>query len=356
MSVTDLRRPRVDSTIWRQGRFSWRANAPRAVAAAIWLNLVTLVAVALLLRLAGDRWWPATLLLFGPRWWLGLPMLGLLPLGAGYCRRRLWVVAISAAIFWLAILGFRIPWGRAYMPAGQPLRVLSYNVAGNLVSAEAMQALVDHVRPDVVALQECGADAYRDVFTGWNVCQQGELLLAARFPLEDRPVISSRHPPHRWPRATVLDCTVHGPAGDIQVATVHLPSPRYGLSALVDRQTLINPSRRELLVQETANRDRVSRTAAAALAERGTDRVVLGDFNMPIDSALYRRDWSGYRNAFSSRGFGLGHSVRAEIGGFHTGARIDHVLTHGAWRPVRCWLGPDLGSDHLPVIAEIVRQ
>ena len=35
------------------------------------------------------------------------------------------------------------------------------------------------------------------------------------------------------------------------------------------------------------------------------------------------------------------------------GVRIDHVLTGDGWRCRRCWVGPDVGSDHLPLLADL---
>ena len=80
--------------------------------------------------------------------------------------------------------------------------------------------------------------------------------------------------------------------------------------------------------------------------------IIAGDFNMPTDSAIYRQYWSRYSNAFSTCGFGFGHTKQSVIRGLHYGLRIDHVLTDPFWRCRRCWVGPDLGSDHLPVIAD----
>ena len=34
-------------------------------------------------------------------------------------------------------------------------------------------------------------------------------------------------------------------------------------------------------------------------------------------------------------------------------ARIDHILVGPGWRPHRCWVGPALRSDHLPLIADL---
>ncbi len=73
---------------------------------------------------------------------------------------------------------------------------------------------------------------------------------------------------------------------------------------------------------------------------------------MPVESPTYRAGWGGFRNAFSQAGAGFGWT--RDNGWIQV--RIDHVLSRGAWKPVRAWVGPGVGSDHRPVIAELVRE
>lgn len=320
----------------------------------VWLYLAAIVFLLLLLRYGGDRWWFATVLLFGPRWLCALPIVVLVPLATVAQRKLLWVLAVAATVVVFPILGFRIPWARAFSPAGERVRVLTYNVFNSTVSAEELSALIRDVRPDIVALQECRGNQYADVFQGWYVRVDGQLLVAARFPIQIRRLTSALHPPHAWRRATLLECTVQSPAGEMTFCNVHLPSPRYGLSEVVDKTILISPSRRHRLESETANRDAVSATVAEAMVDHQSDGIVVGDFNMPTDSTLYQRDWAAYTNAFSAAGWGFGYTVQPSLRGLEFGIRIDHILTRGVWRPVHCWVGPDLGSDHRPVIADLV--
>ncbi|HBO45279.1 MAG TPA: hypothetical protein DD670_15390 [Planctomycetaceae bacterium] len=52
---------------------------------------------------------------------------------------------------------------------------------------------------------------------------------------------------------------------------------------------------------------------------------------------------------------GVDHTMRPEVLGPQFGARIDHILMRSDWWPRRCWVGPDMGSDHLPVVADLIR-
>src|SRR5207302_11334883 len=77
--------------------------------------------------------------------------------------------------------------------------------------------------------------------------------------------------------------------------------------------------------------------------------LIAGDFNLPTDSAIYRRHWSQYANAFSAVGLGFGHTKFTRWAGF----RIDRVLAGPGWKFRSCQVGPDVGSDHRPVIAHV---
>ncbi|MBT1070883.1 endonuclease/exonuclease/phosphatase family protein [Pelotalea chapellei] len=81
--------------------------------------------------------------------------------------------------------------------------------------------------------------------------------------------------------------------------------------------------------------------------------VVAGDFNTPVESVIYRTVWGDLANAFDKVGRGYGITQRVSVKGFSFGARIDHVLAGKGLVPKVCEVGPDIGSDHLPVIADI---
>jgi endonuclease/exonuclease/phosphatase family metal-dependent hydrolase/putative flippase GtrA len=325
----------------------------RTLTTVAWLYLGAVLAIWLLLRIGGERWWLATLLLFGPRWLFGLPLVALLPAAAALSRRLLWVLMAAAFVVAFPIMDVRIPWARAFVPSGAQIRVLTYNVTGEAVTADALASLIEEVRPDIVALQEVSAEDYQEVFRLWHVCRSGELLVAARWPAQLRQATSGTHPPHKWPRATFMECAINSPEGEISICTIHFPSPRYGLEAVLDRRTILARERRGQLESETQNRSDVSQVAKQSLPSPNRGLIVLGDFNMPTDSTIYRRDWAGFHNAFSLTGWGTGQTVRENLRGIELSTRIDHILTGNDWWPVRSWVGPNVGSQHLPLVADL---
>ena len=77
--------------------------------------------------------------------------------------------------------------------------------------------------------------------------------------------------------------------------------------------------------------------------------IVLGDFNTPVESRIFRRHWGDMTDAFSHVGFGFGMT---KTNGWIR-ARIDHVLTGSGWHVKRVTMGKDIGSDHRPMIVDL---
>ncbi len=318
--------------------------------------LAFVVIILLLMRFAGDRWWFATLILFGPRWLAALPLIVLLPMALLFDRRQLVSLTVAALIVFGPLMGLCIPRGMAGAVKTRPLRVLTCNIQNGSFSEVLLKYAIDEFMADIVALQECPPEMNLKLPSGWNSVREGELAVYSRYPLRMVGAIKALHPPHKWPRESFLQCVISAPGGDIAFSDVHLPSPRYGLTTILDCHTLLNLSRRSLLEQETADRRQVSRYVERLASAMRLPVLVAGDFNMPADSSIYRVSWNGYANAFSKRGFGYGWTSRETVRGLKMGARIDHVLAGKGLAPRRCVVGPDVGSDHLPLFAEIDQE
>jgi endonuclease/exonuclease/phosphatase (EEP) superfamily protein YafD len=318
----------------------------RWVAVACWLYLAVALGLWCLLFEA-DLWWPATIFLFSPRWVVALPLIVLIPAAVLWCRRAILMLGVAALVVAGPVMGFGIPWGRLIGPApeGFRLRVLTCNMHYRAVDPGPLLDLVRSAQPDVVALQEWTHPKEKDsaLWQGWDYFGDERLFLASRYRIVRHQDLGS----HSGSReGSIRRYELDTPAGEVTFFSVHLASPREGLTdAVRDRQKAAAEVR-----SETARRwVQSQRLAEEAAAVRGP-LLLAGDFNTPPESALFRRQWADCTDAFSAAGWGLGYTYVSKT----TMVRIDHILAGPGWHVERCWVGPDVGSPHRPVVADLI--
>jgi len=306
-----------------------------------WLYLALAVGAWIVLR-HGDDWWPGTLLLYGPRWPLALPLLCLLPAALIWPRRLLFPVVAAAAIVAWPVLGIvvNLPTANAGQ-RHQQVKVLTLNADGEHLNRLAFETLLATETPDVVVLQETPDRLLEKDAWGsdWRVqAAAPKLLIASKYSM--RPAGSLT----LWElggAGGTMACRLETPLGTMHLTNVHLDTPRGGLEPVLHgRDTSELSPNAEL-------RDRGSAAVIAWLADTMGNVIVAGDFNLARESAIYRHYWSHYGDAFGERGLGLGYTKFTR---WH-GVRIDHVLHGSALKCTDCRVGPDVASDHRPVLA-----
>jgi endonuclease/exonuclease/phosphatase (EEP) superfamily protein YafD len=329
---------------------SGRLTTRGLTAAACWVTAAAAVAAVVTVRLAPAGAWPVHLLLYGPRGLAVLPPLALVPLAS---LQRLWRPALAAGLALVSAAGI---WGVVTPGAvlllegtdpGPTLRVLTCNVQRSDLRVDDLAGLIRRARPEVVLLQECGPDAPAALFSGggWHTRAVGEFCLASRYPITDLRELRRSDKAYR---VVAVRAHVETPAGPVPVVDVHLMTPRSGLEAVLGSPVGGLTAVREVAAVQRSESSLLRRW----LGETPAPAIVAGDFNLTAEHPLYRRDWSGYADAFGSASWGLGHTMFTR----HIGLRIDHVLSGDGWRPVRCWVGGDVGSAHRPLIADLARQ
>jgi endonuclease/exonuclease/phosphatase family metal-dependent hydrolase len=317
----------------------------RAVAWASWIYLALVVAVWICIRAEADRWWLATLMIFGPRWIWGLPFIVLIPAALLARRRSLWIQGLAILVVAGPIMGFCFPWRKliTHEARGTPIRVLTCNVDSEHLNARALRRILDDIRPDVVALQEW-SEKHRDTVFGektWHVQSGRGVCLGSRFCILGSETLADEHD---W-RDMVTRYDLEGSTGTVRLFNVHLSTPRDGIEAIVEHRQKGAPE----LQANIAMREAESTRAVGWIAEPDVPTLVAGDFNMPVESAIYRETWGRFHDAFATAGFGFGHTKFTRW----YGIRIDHILSGPGWRCRQCWVGPEVGSDHRPVIADL---
>jgi vancomycin resistance protein VanJ len=316
------------------------------VAVCSWLYLVVVVGLWLLLGEA-DLWWPATLLQFSPRWLAALPLALLLPAALLLRRRSLVPLLLGGLVVAWPLMSFNVPWGRLLgdAPQGLRVRVMTCNMHYRTMDSKPLDDLVASAHPEIVVLQEWSGGNRSALMTApdWHVYREPGQFLASRFPIRGKTRLGKDS---ESPKGSVARYELETPAGVVTLFSVHLASPRHGLYEVIHDRV-----RGPAEIQASSDRRwEQSEFLAHEAAEVRGPKVLAGDFNTPPESAIYRGLWEPYSDAFTAAGWGWGYTFY----GARTMVRIDHVFAGRGWACTQCWVGPDIGSLHRPVLADLV--
>lgn len=320
------------------------------------LRIVSVLYLVGLCALWASSYWPwqlywlANLLQMVPLWTLFIPLVFLFIM-ALLLRENVSIVAhvLSAQIIIFCIMGFNVSFTRQakdYLKPQGGIRVLTCNIDGKR-DLRRLSNYVARTQPDIIAMQEVASEtqsALSEIFTPdkWNISFTGGLGLVSRFKIinvetKDRKVLGG------WGSFTTR-YELKTPYGIIQFFNVHLETPRQGIEAMMSNGLGGLPEMERVTVLQ----DRESQIASQWI-EKYKNVLIAGDFNMSIANPIYKRYWSLFTDAFSSGGVGFGYTKFTR---WH-GVRIDHILRDGNWKILSADVGPDVGSDHRPVIADL---
>ena len=315
---------------------------------AVYYAALVVVACAVI-RWASLTWWVVPSVLFLPRW-LFLAPVGLLAVGLFRVRTRRFasLLAFDAFLVVGPLMGFCLPVGRLWTsdPTGPIVRVMTFNCGGARLDTHRFLRYLERYQIDVVCFQEPGTNPEIDAYfaNGWHL--DSKRRIASRFPI----VAEYPMPPDvnksderftmRFHRVRIL----HPGRFEFVVGSAHLPTPRRGYQRFREKNL-------EGLRQQLEWWDEEAGRFAGVLAETGDlPTLVGGDFNMPSEYSGMAAIEATHPSAFDEAGWGYGYTRPSQ----NSWVRIDHVLGNRDWTFTRSWVGPDLGSDHLPLLAEAV--
>lgn len=319
----------------------------------VYSYLAVVLGVLAILWVSGDRWWFGTVLLYGPRWIYALPLAVLVPVAILWRRCCLWPLLLTAVLIAWPIMGLNVPAGGWFATPMPEMRALTYNVQRWEVRGDEFSALLDDLQPDFAAVQECASPRRfkSKIPDNWFTHSAGYSIIVSRHPITRCEIHK------RGAEINGLYCVIDTPTGPVGFGNVDLLTPRRALKTLLDREVIFDLSQIDYAQERIAERWQESEQLYDWLRTFPEDnKIIAGDFNLTADSPIYRNFWSEYQNAYGRTMFGYGHTKRTKINIFNYTARIDHILSTSRLRPVRSWVGPDSGSDHLPLLADFVRK
>ena len=315
------------------------------LAAAVYLAFVVLAWAAV--EYGGDARAGPTLALFGPRWLVGLPLLVLLPLAVwARAYRAVGLALVAGVVVAGPVAGGTVNVGPHVRPMRHALvrlRLVTWNMGGVKAGPAFRQFLAD-ARPDVVVFQEADRTlTAADFPAGWTVTPPEDTKpVATWLPVQSAGELSVTQLGAPGGGRRYVLTTDEGP---IHLVNLHLPTVRPGIEAAIGSKLRdLRPLRETIAARAAA-----ARTARAWVGDPGPNLLVAGDFNTPPAGRIYADNWAAFANAYSEAGTGWGTTKQTRW----FGTRIDHVLYARPWRCQAAWVGPAMGSDHRPLVADL---
>lgn len=327
-------------------------NKADSLARASRLYLLALLLLALLLWRWGDAWWPVTVALYAPRWPWALPLAVLLPWALWRGWRRLPAVLAAALVWLLGVAGFNVPAPATWWAdsTAADLRVMTYNIGETHAAPQAWVDLLGQLAPDVALLQECSAldQAGRAALkaAGWRLRQDNGACVLTRLPLQRSVALDTAAVWKMGGSGVAVRHDLQAPGLAVSVVNLHLETVRSGL-----QQVISGGWRGAAALNDVTEQRELEAGLVRAFVAADTARpwLAAGDFNMPDSSAIYRRHFGDWRNAFAQAGWGFGDTKATS---WH-GIRIDHVLLGPGWAVASARVAPHLGGDHRPLLVDL---
>ena len=250
-------------------------------------------------------------------------------------RRRAAALAAGLAIVHFALAAPGL-WITAPAPScgGTPLVVVTANVEYSNHDRRRFLRWLAAQPADIVVLQE--------VTSAWATA-------LGALPGYPHRRILAREDPYgiavlsRWPFETVAPVDLRGDASPSVEAIVRIRGQSISLLALHTRWPITPKLWR--------SRDQSLLRAAAHARERALPTVVAGDLNLTPDSPGFARllQEASLADAFAGRGW----QPTWMAGFWPLALRIDHVLVSPALCVEHAEVGPDVGSDHHPLVVRL---
>lgn len=318
-----------------------------------------LIAYIVLRLLFSDQFWWLALVHNGAPF-LFLPLIVLLPLAAWLRARRLVGVLLVGAVVGAVWLVPRwVPsnlFGAEPAPFGTPFQMIALNV---FPYNERLDDAIDWLlvqSADVAAVQEIHPDEL-DRFVA-RMSEEYEYIDTHAIPAGSRQAVMSHYPIVDIEEIVLEGMPLKRVLIDIdgqQVAlyNVHLLMPH--------RETphVSIPGVPDLLLKyDETRRNAQIRGLLAAAADDPLPVILAGDFNMSAYSPIYDEIAARYTDAYRHVGWALGATwpggASEELPDVLPPLlRLDYIFTSPEIEPRSAAIGARVGSDHLPLVADL---
>lgn len=296
--------------------------------------------VASVAALAAEAWWALELFTHFRLQYLAAQLLLIVILLLGRRPRWCFVLAACAVLNAIPLVPY-VPIGSAAIAddvheRSDAMRIMAVNVQARNDSHERLLETVRTESPDVVVVVEFTEAWHARLQPLYATYPHRVLLptrdaygiaLLSRFPLDEATSFELESTP-------AIDARVRSPQGVFRLIGVHLRAPTKSLYA--------------------AERNRQLDALAALSDSTDEPLVIVGDFNITPFSPFFA-DWlidTELSDARSGAGIGFSWPTFLPI----LGIPIDHCIVSDEFSVIRMTRLPAFGSDHYPVLAELILE
>lgn len=258
-------------------------------------------------------------------------------------RRAVWISAISLALALATVARPSLHIHRGPTRTMDSIRVVTWNVHGQLHEVPAIRSRLQSLAPDIVCLQEANHEDFRNCLPEAEMARGGEVMT-----LVNGELVSSRRirddDDRPWFRSP-LETRVALPQGELAVLNVHLYSYQLGAALRTRSRTKAQQLAEEAIGLREGEADHVFRW----IEETAGPAIVAGDFNTPPRGRLYGSFAELLTDTFAAAGNGFGWTFPHQ----RPLIRIDYVWASETLEPLDCKTLPVGPSDHRPVVSDL---
>ena len=250
-------------------------------------------------------------------------------------QRQQWVVVSLACIFinCLEVLPWYIPQGMAAETPPQTLRILSFNLLANNSESEPVIAFIKKEKPDIAIFMEATQEwpdklkSLENIFSYHVGAENIDMQIYSTLPLAN-----SNLKTYGKNRGYVISDIDQGASFSL-IASHTYPPVVFGNQGFNWRNDQL-------------------KDMGEVVTALQKPAILVGDLNVPMWSQYYQSSFKNSRLRNTRQGFGVMPTYEPK--NLFKAIPIDHCLVSQEIKVVNMRVGPSLGSDHVPIIVDLL--